>query len=59
MLLGEQWDMSNEFFDESWKVCKGSGMGLLHSGGVADFAHCNRAERGWAARPYSWRCTES
>ena len=43
--------MSNEFLDQIWKVCKGGGMGLLHSGDVADLACSNRAERGWAARP--------
>ena len=54
LLLDEQWVMSNVFSDESWNVCEGSGMGLLHSGVAADLAHCNRAEQGWAARPYSW-----
>ena len=48
LLLGEQWIMSNEFPDQIWKVCKGSGMGLLHSGDVADLAYYNRAQRGWA-----------
>ena len=36
LLLGKQWIMSNEFRDQIWKVCKGSGMGLLHSGDMAD-----------------------
>ena len=43
--------MPNEFLDQIWKVCEGSGMGLLHSGDVADLAYYNRADRGWAACP--------
>ena len=41
LLLGEQWIMSNEFPDQIWKVRKGSGMGLPHSGDVADLAYYN------------------
>ena len=49
LLLEEQWIMSNEFPEQIWKVCKESGMGLLHSGDLADLAYYHRAERGWAA----------
>ena len=38
LLLGEQWITSNEFPDRIWKVRRGSGMGLLCSGDVADLA---------------------
>ena len=51
LLLEEQWIMSNMFPDRIWKVCKGSGMGLLHSGDLADLAYYNRAERDWASCP--------
>ena len=37
--------------DQIWKVCKGSGMGRLHSGDGADLTYNNRAEWGWAACP--------
>ena len=47
--------MSNKFPDRIWKVCKGSGMGLLHSGDLADLAYYNRAERNWATCPVTMK----
>ena len=51
LLLGDQWIMSNEVPDLIWQVCRGSGMGLLHPGDLADVAYYNGAEGGWAACP--------
>ena len=48
LLLGEQWIMSSEVPDQIWQVCRGSGVGLSHSGDVAHLAYNNRAERVWA-----------
>lgn len=47
ILLGNQYVHSPHFLDRLWKVIRGSGMGLPHSGEVADLALLTRMER-WA-----------
>ena len=49
LLLTSQFVKSRYFPDQFWQVVLGSGMGLPHSGGVADLALLTRME-GWAIR---------
>jgi hypothetical protein len=54
LLLDGQYVMSPLLENRIFRVAKGSGMGLVHSGDLCDLALCNRAELCWAAAAAVW-----
>ena len=55
-VLDNQFVMSKYICNRVFKVCEGSGMGLLHSGDVADAALLKMAEARYAVMPSVMNC---